>query len=747
VVFLKRFYKVVLKYYVVGVSRIISAFVTTGVTVLVIAAGSACGGRSETSLRDPELNVLLVTIDTLRADAVGAYGQSGATPWIDRLAGSGVRFDEARAHNVVTLPSHANILSGRLPTDHGVRDNAGFRFPAAPDTMATLLKARGYRTGAFVSAFPLESRFGLGRGFDVYDDRFADAPRPALAVQEREGTETVKIARAWIDAAGGQRWFCWVHLYEPHFPYEAPASHAQRFRDGYTAEVAAADAALAPLLAPILEARDAGRTLVVLTADHGEALGDHGEATHGVFAYEPVLRVPLVIYQPRLFEPAVVSQAASHVDLLPTVLDALAISVPKGLAGRSLLPAMAGTPHAETPSIYFEALSPSLNRRWAPLRGVYRDRIKYIELPIPELYDLEADPREANNLARAQPARVAELGRLLGAFRRSEAVPQPRAEDAQTRERLRSLGYVASAPQPHPTQYTEKDDPKHLIQTDAVLHEVAAMYFEGDVAGALAKCRELVRRRPDTPLWLLHLALLERESGNLAAGIDALRTVIALSPDDSEALSLLGAYLTEAGRAREASDLLELHARRPDAALEVLTTRALALARQGRTGDALATLAIARERDPSNAMTVVEIGTVHLMAGDRDRAGRSFQEALALNPAAARAHSSLGVLSVEDGRTSEAIAHWKAATSLDPREHEKILRVGIALARAGRTAEARACLQFFVDAAPASRYGRDIERARAWLKQAASTQRESHHRGNHREVGEIRGKAISTRSP
>lgn len=696
-------------------SRIISAFVTSGAVLVVTAGGCSTAQPKDAVRRDPALNVLLITIDTLRADAVGAYAQSAATPWIDRLARSGVRFDEARAHNVVTLPSHANILSGRLPPDHGVRDNAGFRFPDAPDTMATLLKTRGYRTGAFVSAFPLESRFGLGRGFDVYEDSFADAsPRPALAVQERAGAETVKIARQWIDAAGDRRWFCWVHVYEPHFPYEAAPALAQRFRDAYTAEVAAADAALAPLLAPILEAGTASGTLVVLTSDHGEALGDHGEATHGVFAYEAVLKVPLVIHQPRLFEPAVVTRAAGHVDLLPTVLDALSMPVPQGIAGRSLLPAMAGRPDGEPQPTYFEALSPSLNRRWAPLYGVFRNRSKYIELPIPELYDLVADSREATNLAGAQPQRVAEMRRLLDEFRRSDAGPQPRVEDAETRERLRSLGYVASTTQKRPT-YTEKDDPKRLIETDKMLHDVAARYFEGDVAGALARCRELVRQRPDTPLWLLHLALLERESGNLTAGIEALRTAVGLTPEDSEALSMLGAYLTEAGRAREAVDLLEPHARRRDAALEVLTTRALALARIGRTAEALATLAAARERDPSNAMTVVEIGTVHLMAGDRDRAARAFQEALALNPAAARAHSSLGVLSVEDGRVSEAIAHWKAATSLDPREHEKILRVGIALARAGRTAEARACLQFFVEAAPPTKYRRDIERARAWL--------------------------------
>jgi choline-sulfatase len=619
----------------------------------------------------------------------------------------------------MTLPSHANILSGRLPTEHGVRDNAGFRLPIAGHTLATLLKARGYRTGAFVSAFPLESRFGLGRGFDAYDDRFADAaPRPTFLVQERNGTETVKLARQWLDAAGDARWFCWVHLYEPHFPYEPPPTVAARFRNNpYQGEVAAADAALAPLLGPILEAGARGRTLVVLTSDHGEALGDHGEATHGVFAYEPVLKVPLVLYQPRLFEPAAVTSAAGHVDLLPTILDALSIPVPDGLAGRSLLQAIAGVPDREPAATYFEALSPSLNRRWAPLHGVVRGRTKYIDLPIPELYDLATDPHEANNLAGSQPQRAAELRDLLTRIRRSDQAARRSAENVETIQRLRSLGYLASGGGAAAGPYTDEDDPKRLIGFDTLLHEVTAAYLEGDVGGALAKCRELVRRRPDTPLWLLHLALLERESGNLPAGIDALRRVVALSPNDSEALSLLGAYLTEAGRAPEAADLLEAHASRADAALEVLTTRALALARSGRPGDALATLAAARERDPSNAMIVVETATVHLMAGDRDRARQAFREALAINPGVARAHSSLGVLSVEDGRTEQAIEHWKAATSLDAREHEKILAIGIALDRAGRTAEARACFEFFVNAAPPARYRRELERARLWLKQ------------------------------
>lgn len=687
---------------------------------MMAAATGACARGEAPVRRDPDPNVLLITIDTLRADAVGAYGRSGAgTPWMDRLAAGGVRFDNARAHNVVTLPSHANILSGRLPPDHGVRDNAGFRFPAHVDTLATMLKARGYRTGAFVSAFPLESRFGLSRGFDVYDDRFADAtPRPVFLVQERRGLETVAAARRWIDSVAGGPWLCWVHLYEPHFPYAPGEPFATTFQnEPYQGEVAAVDAALAPLVGPVLDAGATGRTLVVLTSDHGEALGDHGESTHGVFAYEAVLRVPLLVYAPRLVAPAVSDRPAAHVDLLPTLLDALSIDVPAGLAGTSLLPAISGTRNAAAPPTYFEALSPALNRRWAPLHGVVHDGAKYIDLPIPELYDLGTDPGESRNLAGAQPNTVARMRTLLAQARGADRGPAPASEDADTRERLRSLGYLASSPRAAPERFGVEDDPKRLIAHDATLHEVTARYLDGDVQGALTLCRDLVRRRPDTPLWLMHLALLERESGNLAAGVDALRRVLALTPDDEEALTLLGAYLTEAGRAREAVDLLDAHARREHVAPELLTARALALARLGRHDEALAAMRTARERDPSDAMTLVEIGTIHLMRGDRGEARDAFRAALSIDPRAARAHSSLGVLAVEEGRVDLAREHWRAATAVDPREHEKVLGLGIALARGGRLREARACFEFFVESAPSSRYRRDIERARVWLAQ------------------------------
>ena len=326
----------------------------------------------------------------------------GDAEWLDRLAAGGLRFSSARAHNVLTLPSHANILTGRLPPEHGVRDNAGFRLAAGEATLATRLEARGFRTGAFVSGFPLDSRFGLSRGFDVYDDAFVDATaRPAFLEQERAGTETVAAGTALAAGTSNERRT--VVRLDASLRAALPVCAARAVcitvpRDPYAGEVAATDAALAPLLQPILDAGKATDTLVIVTADHGESLGDHGEATHGIFAYEATLRVPLIVYSPPLTAPAVVDAPASHIDILPTILEALGMPEAAGLRGRSLLRPSRDNDRARF--TYFEALSGWLNRGWAPLSGVVADGIKYIDLPIPELYRIFGATRRSRTICR-----------------------------------------------------------------------------------------------------------------------------------------------------------------------------------------------------------------------------------------------------------------------------------------------------------------------------------------------------------
>ncbi len=685
-----------------------------GLSLALVGLAASWWARRTPTVRQPGLSVLLITVDTLRADALGAYGRAAAgTPWMDRLASSGVRFDRAHAHNVVTLPSHANILSGRHPFDHGVRDNSGFRFPEGMDTLATHLRSRGYRTAAFVSAFPLASRFGLARGFDVYDDSFASAEgRPAFIVQERSGLQTVARARRWIAEPSSGPFFCWVHVYEPHFPYEPPEPYASRFlEDRYQGEVAATDALLGPLLEPLLGTKEA--PLVVLTADHGESLGEHGEATHGIFAYEATLRVPLILHQPRLFAPRSVSEPAGHVDLLPTILDALAVPLPERLPGRSLLPAATGQRSAPV-TTYFEALSGQLNRGWAPLFGVVQGDAKYVELPIPELYDLGRDAQELRDISSGDPARAAELRGLLERFRSADKGSTPSPESSETLERLRSLGYVSAAA-PKPERYTAEDDPKRLIALDAVLHEVVGLYMDGDKRRALERCRELVARRPTMAVSLLTLAHLEREGGDLGSAVESLRKAVALSPGDPVALSLLGGYLTQAGRAREAVAVLEPRAKSLRADVDVRISLALALAKLSRFGESLGVLEKASAAEPHNGMVWVNSGTVHLMKGDRGRAREAFERALSVNPDTARALSSLAFMAAEEGRAEAALDHFRKALGLDSRESEKLLALGLGLRGAGRRAAARPFLELYVAAAPPSLYAREIERVRGWL--------------------------------
>jgi arylsulfatase A-like enzyme/Flp pilus assembly protein TadD len=668
-------------------------------------------------VREPGLDVLLITIDTLRADALGSYGnQRAETPWMDRLAREGVRFDDAHAHNVTTLPSHANILSGLYPQEHGVRDNSGFRFPKDVTTLASILKDQGYRTGAFVSAFPLASRFGLDRGFEIYEDSFVDATsRPAFLEQERRGPETVALARSWLAQEEERPYFCWVHLYEPHFPYEPPEPFASRFRDApYHGDVAATDAALAPLLEPIVTAGADGRTLVVLTSDHGESLGEHGEATHGIFAYEGALEVPLILYQPRLFAARVVSSPARHVDLLPTILDALALPLP-GIRGRSLLPAAAGEPEDAASETYFEALSGQLNRGWAPLYGVIQNGSKYIDLPIPELYDLRDDPQESTNLAPTEPERLEGPRKLLESLRSIDPGSVPSPESAEIRNRLLSLGYLSGQPSLARESYTEEDDPKRLIAFDETLREIVGLYAAGDVAGALRRCRELVRRQPNMRMALLELAHLERESGNLDAAVKAVQRAFALQPEDRTALALLVSYLTQAGRADEAVEVSEPHTRLAEPDVEVLLTRGLALARLQRPQEAFTMFQRAREVDPENPMVPVYLGTFYLMGGQREKARASYEEALAMSPDMARAHSSLAIMGAEEGRTDEALAHWRKAVASDPGEYAKLLTIGTGLWSSGRRAEARPLLELFVTSAPRETYREEIDRVRGLL--------------------------------
>ena len=452
----------------------------------------------------------------------------------------------------------------------------------------------------------------------------------------------------------------------------------------------------------------------MLTSDHGEGLGDHGEATHGVFAYESTLRVPLVFHNPRLFAPRVVTASARHVDLVPTILDALGLAVPEGLPGRSLVGIAAGIEAGEPLPSYFETLTPALTRGWAPIHGVLRDRLKYLDPPLPELYDLAADPREEKNLVALQPAPLEEMRALLGRLRAGDTGTIRAAVPPEVRERLASLGYVGAGGLVA-SHYGESDDPKRHVAFENDLEKVIERYVAGDVAGALSLCEQLVRDHPRVPLGLRHLSFLRHRAGDLAGAVRAGREALAADPGSVETAVELGRLLDEIGRPQETASVLAPYAKVEGADLDVLMTYGMALARTGQKDPSIAILQRARQADPSSAAAAFSLGTAYLLFSDHVRAREAFLAAVALEPEMARAYDSLGLLAAVDGKPDEAARLWARALELAPGNADTLFNLGTLLWRQGRREEARPHLERFLAVAPPDRYAEDLARVRTEL--------------------------------
>ena len=701
--------------------------------VVLAAALTSCGGRATSAdLRAiPGRNVLLITIDTLRADALGSYGGSAATPALDRLAVDGVRFDFAHAHAVVTLPSHASLLTGQYPFQHGLRDNQGYRLTPGARTAATLLKRAGYATAAFVAAFPLHSRFGLSQGFDVYDDRFGETRAPTeFMMPERPASAVVPLARQWIaergaGGAGGagesgdQPWFVWVHVFDPHAPYRPPppfdAQYAARPYDG---EVAATDAALAPLLDDVR--RSVQPTLVVVTADHGEALGDHGEEAHGLFAYESTLRVPLIIAslgrdaKSTAGRGEVSPVSARHIDILPTILDATGQTVPSDLPGRTLLPAAERRGRSSPRPSYFEAMSAMLNRGGAPLTGVLVDRDKFIELPIPERYDLASDPAERTSLA----GRSAEKDRALAASLRAfNPVPpgQRQAEDPEAVARLRALGYL-SGNAPAKARYTEADDPKQLVDLDREVHRAIEAFAARRSDEAVRIYQDVLTRRPDMTIAYRHLAFIEWQRGNARAAVEALERAVRAGATQPALVAQLGAYLADTSRVAEAVRLLEPLAKHPDADADALNSLGIAYVRAGRPEDARRIFERVLALNSDSSVPLENLGMLALDQGDLATARRHFEQAIRADPRSSRAHADLGVVALRTGNRAAAVEEWKRAVELDPTNYDALYNVGTTLASDGQLTDARPYLEQFLRTAPPAFYAKDLKEVAGLLR-------------------------------
>jgi arylsulfatase A-like enzyme/tetratricopeptide (TPR) repeat protein len=674
-------------------------FATATITIL------ACHREPTTpSSAHGKPDVILVTIDTLRADAVGYSGNTRVkTPFLDRLASEGIVFTNAHAHNVVTLPSHVNILTGLYPYQHGVHDNAGFKLDPKNETLGAMLHRAGYTTGAFIGAYPLDARYGLNAGFDVYDDNYGKgAASLDFTNQERPAGAVLEAATRWWAANEGKPRFLWVHLYDAHAPYRPPEPFASEYAsDPYLGEVAAVDHALDAQLAPIINADP--NALVIVTADHGEARGDHGELTHGLFAYEATLKIPLIVRAPGL-KHRVEAAYVRHVDIVPTVLDALLIAKPAVLPGASLLGRI------EPRDSYFESLSASLNRGWAPLTGVIHRGEKYIELPISELYDLPRDPKELTNL-RAERRREAEEARQLLAGMHA-TVTAGRNVSSEEMARLRSLGYVTGN-EPEKATYTVADDPKNLVAIDNKMHDVVAAYESDDVPRALALAREVVAARPNMAAGRELLAFVLQQSENVPAAIENIRAAMKQGQNDSMRVQL-GLLLTETGKTAEAVQVLAPLASGNDP--DALNAYGIALADEGKVDEATQQFNRVLQFDPNNAPALQNLGVVALRRDDVRSAQMFLNRALTLNPRLPLALNTLGVVYARQGDYAHAVESWNRAVAIDPRQYDALFNAGLVEGRAGHVNEAKSALTRFVATAPKDRYGADIVTARQALQ-------------------------------
>ncbi len=561
-------------------------------------------------------NVLLVTIDTLRADAVGAYGSAEArTPALDRLAREGVRFDAAFAPAPITLASHASMLTGLYPPGHGARDN-GIPMRSDVPTIAELMQHAGFSTAAFVSAFPLDHRFGLARGFQTYSDRLPRGADGKLR-NERRGAETADEAIAWLDLHRAQKFFLWVHFFEPHAPYGDPAS-GRTARERYADEVREADRQAGRVIDALGPARP--ETVIVAAGDHGEAFGEHGEITHSLFVYDTTLRVPLIVAGPGITANVRVVDPVSLVDVAPTILAVAGVRARPG----ERLPEMDGVPLAifgddsHSRPLYAESFTPLFDFGWSSLRSIRNPatHMKYIAAPRPELYDLQHDPGETRNLADIDKDVAARMARQVAQYSGPELPARAGASvDPAARARLQGLGYTSgsssgvAAARRDPKDGRElaakiaevasgelegaglertlvailREDPRnpqanvrlayvrlqsgrcrdaeplfaraianHLPGSDALMGLAMCEGARGDLAAAERHLTEADRREPDNPVVLANLGIARSKLGNAAGAIDALERALAIDPGLDEARFNLALAFARAGRVDEA---------------------------------------------------------------------------------------------------------------------------------------------------------------------------------------------------
>lgn len=624
-----------------------------GAVLLIVLAGVAKDNwPAGTSDRDSDAefkNVLVVTFDTTRADHIGAYGHREAvTPNLNRMAQEGALFERCITVAPITLPSHTSILTGLYPNRHGARNNGTHHVPEDITTMAEVLREEGFATGAVVSALVLDSRYGLDQGFDSYDDNLANAEKaPLFMFRETKADETARRAIRWIKDRAGERWFMWVHFFDPHANYAAPEEFARLCKEPYDGEIAFADAGLGTILETLRLRGELDNTLVVMTSDHGDSLGEHGESTHGMFVYEATTWVPLIMRHPGLVQGKRVAGTVSSVDIMPTCLDLLDVDVPRGIDGVSMAKVLLSKKgRAERPPVYQEAMNPYYNHGWSDLRAARDDSFRYIRAPRPELYDMFRDRRETRNLlpgaeSSAEPY-IDFLGDLLTSADRDSKGDDILSMDPEMREALAQLGYVWSEEEEMPAEGETLSDPKDMV----------SMWERSQLAHGLVRAKQY------------------------AAAEVELRKVLAEEPQSVLSRSALASVLIQMERRPEALDILR-ETVLMKGARNATWLRLAGLERNMEIEGWEARVETAKGLEPRDPMPWIREGDWAQEDEKPDAALAAYRAAIELDERAAKAWIGIGNTEHRRGNEAEAEAALLKAIEYDPIAFEAWYNLGV----------------------------------------------------------------------
>ena len=640
------------------------------VVLLAAVLGAALGAQ-----RDSRPNVLLITLDTTRADRLGAYGYKLATtPALDRLAREGVRFDDATTQSPLTGPAHAALFSGQYPGRLGIKDNASTPVPDSAITLAESFKDAGYRTGGFIGAFVLDRSYGFAQGFDTFDAAFEDFRNETKAQVQRPAGDVIAAASRWIRGGGSQPFFAWVHLYDAHTPYQPPAPFRAKFAARpYDGEIAYMDAQIGALLAMLKERGDADRTIVAAIGDHGEALGDHGEEEHGLLLYEAVTRIPWIVRLPNAERAGtVVTEQVRSVDLSPTLLELAGVPWKGRGDGESVAGVMRGVARRDPPAAYIETWYPQLHFGWSRLRALRVGEWKYVDAPKPELYDLRADRGERRNViaerANVATRMAAEIEATERSFGAAATAPPPQP-DAETLARLRSLGYVGLASPatrsgrgPDP-----KDKIKELAQFNALMAGASGDLRAGRIDAAIAKLKRAVALNETA--YDVHTVLgsawqLKREFEKAIGEFEAAALLNPLSA--APHLLAAEAYVAQ-GQLPRALERVDRAAKLEPTSGEVATTRGRVLERAGRAEEALAEYQRAVALNPSDTNSRGRLVSLAMTMRRYDVAEPQLKVLLERNYQPSRTHYAIGLIAETRGDKAAAIAAYRRAATLDPR--------------------------------------------------------------------------------